>query len=92
MSGEEFLQKFSLHLSLVLDAPWPQGVEPNFGFILQCERKKLKSHQIHCDSLLLEGVTDLLKLPHVRIRVLTLHVMKSGKEWHKVRPNNHLFS
>ena len=92
MSGEEFLQIFSLHLSPVLDASWPQGVEPNFGFILQCERKNLKSHQIYCDSLLLEGVADLLKLPHVRIRVLILHAMKSRKEWHQVRPSNHFIS
>ena len=91
MSGEEFLQKLS-HLCPVSYAPWPQGVKPNFGFILQCERKNLEPHLIHCDSLLLEGVVDLLKLPHVRIRLLTLHAMKSGKEWHQVRSDNHLLS
>ena len=44
VSEEEFIQKFSLHLSLVSNSPWPQGVEPKFCFILQCERKKLKPH------------------------------------------------
>ena len=44
ISGEEFLQKLSLHLSPVSNAPWPQGVESKFFFILQCERKKLKPH------------------------------------------------
>ena len=40
VSGENFLQEFSLHLGPVLNGPWPQGVEPNFGFVLQCQGKK----------------------------------------------------
>ena len=27
VSGEEFLQKFNLHLSPVSNAPWPEGVK-----------------------------------------------------------------
>ena len=39
--GEEFLQKFSMHLSSVSNVPWPQGVDPKCCFILQCEMKNL---------------------------------------------------
>ena len=64
----------------------------NEGGCTQCERKKLKSHSVHCGHILLEGVANLLKFPDMCIGVLTLHTMKSGKEWHQIRFNNHFLS
>ena len=77
-----------------MDGPWPQGVELNLGFILQCERKKLKSHQVYCGRILLKGVANVLKFPDMCIGVLTLHTTKSGEEWHqicKTREKNLIF-
>ena len=92
MSGEEFLQKFGLHLGPISNAPRPQGVKPIFYFILQCEREKLEPYQVQSGSILLEGVANLLKFPDVCIGILTLHTMEGGEKWHQVRPNNHVLS
>ena len=37
--GEKFLQELSPHLCSIPDGPRPHRVEPNFGLVLQSQRK-----------------------------------------------------
>ena len=79
MCGENFLQELSLHFCSVPNGPWPQRVKPNLGLILLSQRKKFQPHQIHIGSILLEGIAYFLKVPDMRIWVITLHTMEGGK-------------
>ena len=62
MGAEEFLKKFSLHISPIPDGPRPQGVEPNLSLVLQSQREELYPHQILIGDVLFEGIAYFLEL------------------------------